>query len=48
MALPSFSLQSTSVLSDPRWVLELSSISMCFGWPWGLCLDERAQEGSGL
>ena len=31
MALPSFSLQSTSILSDPRWVLELSSISVCLG-----------------
>ena len=31
MALPSFSLQSTSVLSDPHWVLEFSSISLCLG-----------------
>ena len=48
MALPSFSLQSTSVLSDLRWVLELSSISVCLGWSWGLCLGKRAREGSGL
>ena len=52
-ALPSFSLQSTSVSQILAGVLEFSSISLCLGVLclglfWDSCLGKRAWEGSGL
>ena len=48
MSLPSFSLQSTLALSDPRWGAQVLSYFCVFGWSWILCLGWRTWERSGL
>ena len=48
MTLPSFSLQFTLALSDPRWGVRVSSF-FCISWVvLVLCLGWRSWEGSRL